>query len=94
MKKIVVACGAGIATSTVAIQKLKAGFEKRGLLNQISFTQCTVAELSSRVTGHDLLVTTAQVSQSFEIPVVSGLPFITGIGADKVIDDIISKLGM
>lgn len=94
MKKIVVACGAGIATSTVAIQKLKAGFEKRGLLNQISFTQCTVAELPSKVQGHDLIVTTAQFTHSVDIPVVSGIPFITGIGADKLIDDIVVKLGM
>lgn len=94
MKKIVVACGAGIATSTVAIQKLKSGFEKRGLAGQISFTQCTVAELPGKVAGHDMVVTTAQFTQSVDIPVVSGLPFITGIGADKLIDDIVAKLGM
>ncbi|WP_317315811.1 PTS sugar transporter subunit IIB [Peptostreptococcus russellii] len=94
MKKIVVACGAGIATSTVAIQKLKAGFEKRGLLSQIQFTQCTVAELPTKSKGHDLIVTTAQFSQDLEIPVVSGLPFITGIGADKLVDDIVAKLGI
>lgn len=94
MKKIVVACGAGIATSTVAIQKLKAGFEKRGLLNQVKFIQCTVAELPGKVEGNDMIVTTAQFSQNVDIPVVSGLPFITGIGAEKLIDDIVNKLGM
>lgn len=94
MKKIVVACGAGIATSTVAIQKLKAGFEKRGLANNIAFTQCTVAELPRKVEGHDIVVTTAQFSQNVDIPVVSGLPFITGIGVDKLMDDIVEKLGL
>ena len=94
MKKIVVACGAGIATSTVAIQKLKAGFEKRGLLNKVSFTQCTVAELPGKVNGHDMVVTTAQFSQKVDIPVVSGLPFITGLGVEKLIDNIVETLGM
>lgn len=94
MKKIIVACGAGIATSTVAIQKLKAGFEKRGILSQVQFTQCTVAEVPMKAKGHDLIVTTAQFSQSVDIPVVSGLPFITGMGADKLIDEIVAKLGM
>jgi len=94
MKKIVVACGAGIATSTVAIQKLKAGFEKRGLGGQVSFTQCTVAELPGKVAGHDMVVTTAQFNQSVDIPVISGLPFITGLGVDKLMDDIVAKLGM
>lgn len=94
MKRIVVSCGAGIATSTVAIQKLKTAFEKRGLLNQISFTQCTVAELPTKAQGHDLVVTTAQTSYKMDIPVISGLPFITGIGVDKVVDDIVAKLGL
>ncbi|WP_300279156.1 PTS sugar transporter subunit IIB [Peptacetobacter sp.] len=94
MKKIIVACGAGIATSTVAIQKLKAEFEKRGLLNQISFTQCTVAELAGKADGHDMIITTAQFSQKLDIPVLSGLPFITGMGIDKLMDEIIEKLGM
>lgn len=94
MKKIVVACGAGIATSTVAIQKLKAEFEKRGLLNQVSFTQCTVAELLGKAEDHDMIVTTAQFSQNVNIPVISGLPFITGLGIDNLMNEIIEKLGM
>lgn len=93
MKKIIVACGAGIATSTVAIQKLKAGFEKKGILSNIQFTQCTVAELTAKCKGHDLIVTTAQFTQDVDIPVISGLPFITGIGTDKLIDEIAEKLG-
>lgn len=94
MKKIIVSCGAGIATSTVAIQKLKSEFEKRGLLNQVSFTQCTVAELSGKIEGHDMIITTAQFTQKVDIPVLSGLPFITGLGVDKLMSNIIEKLGM
>lgn len=33
MKTIIVACGSGIATSTVATSKLKAGLEAKGLLD-------------------------------------------------------------
>lgn len=94
MKKIIVACGAGIATSTVAIQKLKAGFESRNLASKVQFTQCTVAEISMKAEGHDLIVTTAQFNQDINIPVVSGLPFITGMGTDKLIDEIVEILGL
>lgn len=94
MKKIIVACGAGIATSTVAIQKLKDGLDKKNLLSEVSFTQCTVAEISSKSQGHDLIVTTAQFNQDVNIPIISGLPFITGIGVDKLIDEIVSLLNL
>lgn len=94
MKKIIVACGAGIATSTVALQKLKAGLEERGKLDKVSFTQCSIAELPSLTQGHDLIVTTAQGGNGLGIPVIFGLPFITGIGVDKVIDQVIEVLGI
>ena len=47
-----------------------------------------------KASGHDLIVTTASVSQDFNIPVISGIPFIAGMGIDSVMNDIISKLGL
>lgn len=94
MKKIIVACGAGIATSTVVIQKLKAEFEKRNLIKEITFMQCTVAELIRKIEGYDMIITTSQFSKDVDIPVISGLPFITGLGKDKLMDEIISRLEM
>lgn len=94
MKKIIVACGSGIATSTVALQKLKEGLEERGKLDQVQFTQSSIPELSSVVEGHDLIVTTAQGGEEFSIPVINGMPLITGINADQVIDEVIETLGL
>ncbi|MGE7366558.1 PTS sugar transporter subunit IIB [Desemzia incerta] len=92
MKKIIVACGAGIATSTVALRKLQDGMEARGKANEVKFTQTSLAELPSTVSGHDLIVTTAQGGSGYGLPVISGLGLITGIGVDKVIDDVIKTL--
>lgn len=92
MKKIIVACGAGIATSTVALRKLKEGMESRGKADSVTFTQTSLAELPSTVSGHDLIVTTAQGGNGYGVPVISGLGLITGIGVEKVIDDVIKTL--
>lgn len=92
MKKIIVACGAGIATSTVALRKLQDGMETRGKAGEVKFTQTSLAELPSMVSGHDLIVTTAQGGSGYGIPVISGLGLITGIGVEKVIDDVIKTL--
>lgn len=94
MKKILVACGAGVCTSTVALQKLKGKFEERGLIDQVKFGQCSIADLPVTAPNYDLVVTTSQVSEDYGVPVIFGLSFITGIGIDGTIDKIISKLGM
>ncbi|WAA09365.1 PTS sugar transporter subunit IIB [Fervidibacillus albus] len=94
MKKIIVACGSGIATSTVALQKLKEGLEERGKLDQVSFTQCSIPELASAAEGHDVIVTTAQGGEELSIPVINGMPLITGINAEQVVDEVIEILGL
>ena len=91
MKKIIVACGSGIATSTVALSKIQTGLESKGKLKDIQFVQTSLSELPSLVEGATVIVTTAQGGDGFVVPVVSGLGLITGLGVDKVIDEIIEK---
>lgn len=91
MKKIIVACGSGIATSTVALSKIQTGLECKGKLKDIQFVQTSLSELPSLVEGATVIVTTAQGGDGFGVPVVSGLGLITGLGVDKVIDEIIEK---
>ena len=91
MKKIIAACGSGIATSTVALSKIQTGLESKGKLKDIQFVQTSLSELPSLVEGATVIVTTAQGGDGFGVPVVSGLGLITGLGVDKVIDEIIEK---
>ena len=91
MKKIIVACGSGIATSTVALSKIQTGLESKGKLKDIQFVQTSLSELPLLVEGATVIVTTAQGGDGFGVPVVSGLGLITGLGVDKVIDEIIEK---
>lgn len=95
MKKILVACGAGVATSTVALNKLKEAFESKGLLNKVQFGQCSIAELSLNADQYDLIIATSTVNQNdYNTPIIFGLPLITGMGIDSVIDEIINVLGL
>jgi PTS system galactitol-specific IIB component len=94
MAKILVACGTGICTSTMAVDRLKKELNARGKGNNITIVQCKVAEIPSKVNDVDLIVCTTQVSGNISKPVVSGLPFLTGVGVDKVIDEVVEKLGL
>ena len=84
--KIVVACGTAIATSTHVAIKIKELLEERGL--KIHTIQCRVMEVPSLAPDADLVVATAQVPYDIDVPVVDGIPFLTGIGVKEVIDKI------
>jgi galactitol PTS system EIIB component len=88
--KIVVACGTAIATSTHVAMKVKELLEERGL--KIHTIQCRVLEVPSLAPNADLVIATAQVPYDIEVPVVDGIPFLTGIGVKEVIDKIESLL--
>ncbi len=84
--KIIVACGTGIATSTYVAIKIKELLKERGI--EVSTIQCRVTEVVSYAHDADLVVSTAQVPFDINIPVISGVPFLTGKGVEEVIDRI------
>lgn len=92
-KRILVACGTGMATSTAAAESLRESLEEQGISVEIS--QCKVSELKSQVDSFEphAIVTTAKVSDDFGIPVFSGQPFLTGIGEEEVVEDIARAVG-
>lgn len=95
MKKILVACGSGIATSTVARNKLEEELKKRGLgANKITFDQTSIPQIRSKAADYDLIVTTAKYQENVGTPIVNGLCFLTGVGIDQTIDTIIKKLNL
>ena len=54
--------------------------------------QCKVTEIPLFLDGADLIVTTSQIRSDPGIPVVQGLPFLTGIGKDKALEEILGHL--
>lgn len=90
-KTVIVACGTAIATSTVAAKAVEEACKKAGI--QVVTKQCKMAEIKGYISqGADLIVTTTQMRFDPGIPVISGLPFLTGIGKEQVEKDIIEAL--
>ena len=90
MKKILVACGTAIATSTVVARKIEEELAKRDI--SVQTTQCKASEVRSKVAGHDLVVTTTFVSDTGDVPVIQTVSFLTGVGIDADIEKIIGYL--
>ena len=91
MKRILIACGNGIATSTVVASKVKEYLSEHGV--DASTTQTKLMEVPSKVQDYDLLVTTGQFEgQTGDVPVVKGMPILTGIGAEQTMEEILNHL--
>ncbi|MCF1684741.1 PTS galactitol transporter subunit IIB [Tetragenococcus halophilus] len=89
--EILVVCGNGAVTSTVVLNKIKDGLQKEGI--QTKITQKRVAEGAQALESNkfDLAVSTAgqNFAKDSETPVLNGVPFLTGVGQDSVISQII-----
>lgn len=92
MKNVIVACGGGIATSTIIADKVSELLKEANIENSV--TQCTLSELYHEVGKADLVVTSMKVDSDLGVPTVLGTPLLTGIGEEetkKKILDILSK---
>ena len=88
-KRILIVCGTAIATSTVVAYKVGEILKKHGIKAELSRALTAAAKTASQ--NADLIIATTQVPD-VNVPVISGIPFITGIGIDKVEKEIIEKL--
>ncbi|HEY53035.1 MAG TPA: PTS sugar transporter subunit IIB [Caldilineae bacterium] len=85
-KVVLVACGTAIATSTVVAKGIEEAMRDRGM--NVTTRQCKAAEIRSRLSGVDLVVTTTPVPSDLGVPVIQTLAFLTGIGKEDVLNQI------
>lgn len=89
-KKIIVACGSAIATSTAVAKNLGEEFKKRGI--PVVIQQCRASEVENLAGDADLIVSTTPLNLETKVPVIVTLAFVTGVGREEVLEEIIGKL--
>ena len=83
MKKVIVACGGAVATSTVAANKIKQLCEENGIA--IDLVQCRINEIEAYTNGVSMIATTSKFSKDMgSVPVVHVMGFISGINQDAL----------
>ncbi len=94
--RILIACGTAIATATFVAAKLKEAFNKLGI--PYTIVQCKAAEVPGKITVFQphVIVATTPVSEAAAkgIPVVNGVPFLTGIGEEETLNKILELVGI
>lgn len=89
-KRVLVVCGTAIATSTHVAARLRDLCRQNGI--DADIVQARVQEVPAYVSAADLIVAIAQVPYSVKVPVVSGIPFLTGTGEQHAKDAILTIL--
>ncbi|MEO1770353.1 PTS sugar transporter subunit IIB [Candidatus Enterococcus ferrettii] len=92
MKKLLVICGAGHATSTIAVSKINKWLEAENYTDQVKIYQSKIADELNKMDEYDVVVSTTIVPDSIKDKVINGLGLLTGIGADKIFEDVARRL--
>ncbi|MDF2881742.1 MAG: galactitol transporter subunit [Clostridiaceae bacterium] len=89
-KVVLVACGTGIATSTVVCKKVEDLIKANNLNARV--IQCKMLEVPGYEEEADLLVTTTIASKNYKIPLIKAMNYLTNINTQKVDQAIIDAL--
>ena len=79
-KRVIVACGGAVATSTIAANKVVELCKKNGI--DVEICQIRISEIESKLPAA-LIVTTSKVKRDYGVPLITGMPFISGVGVEK-----------
>lgn len=87
--KILVACGAGIATSTVVMKKVEELFSTNHI--PVEIEQIKISEAAGKQEHADMLISTTMLPTHYQIPAIQAMAFLTGIGTEKIEAKIIEE---
>ncbi|MDU1315831.1 PTS sugar transporter subunit IIB [Anaerococcus hydrogenalis] len=92
MKKLLIMCGSGIATSTVATGKVKQWLKENNLEDEVKIYQSKIAEEVNHIDDYDAVITTTTVPDSIKNKVIFGLPLLTNMGVDQMWEQLKKEL--
>lgn len=93
-KRLIVACGSGVATSTTIAEKIKSKFETDGIDYPVEAVdyKSIMNELPSASIYVYIAQPDAEVldkAKELNIPLFGGIPFLTGMGMDQIYEGIV-----
>jgi len=92
MKKLLIMCGTGVATSTIVTGKVKTWLEDNGLHNKVKLYQSKISEELSRIDEYDIIVSTTLVPDNIKSRVIDGVPLLTGMGKEEMFEKIKTQI--
>lgn len=92
MKKMLIMCGTGVATSTIVTNKVKEWLKEKGYEQDVRLYQSKVADEMNRIDDYDIVVSTTVVPDKIKNKIIMGLPLLTGMGTEEMYQEIEAKI--
>ena len=90
VKKVTVICSASVVPGTIIAEKLKELFKENGIAASIDTGM--LREAMDLIPGSDLVISTVFLPPDYDVPIISGVPFLTGLGVERVVSQILETL--
>lgn len=88
MKRIITACASGVATSQTVASKVQSLLEEKGIMADVEAVD--IKSLDAHIKNCDVYISiTPDGNADYSVPVLSGIPFLTGVGRDEELQKII-----
>lgn len=88
-KRILIACGSGVVTSTIARKKIEVLLNAHGYKGQYEIAQVPLSTAPEKSRGFDFIVATALRPSELHCPFVDSTPYLTGRGEDDANEQIL-----
>lgn len=88
MKKVIVACGSGVATSQTVASKVTRLLKERHL-DDIKVEVVDLKSVDTHIKNSAAYIAITKIEKQYPIPVINGIAFLTGINMDAELQKII-----
>ncbi|MFS0673969.1 PTS sugar transporter subunit IIB [Ornithinibacillus sp. 179-J 7C1 HS] len=92
MKKLLIMCGTGIATSTVVTGKVKDWLKENGFEDKVQLYQSKISDEINRIDDYDVVISTTLTPDNVKDKVIDGVPLLTGFGIEDMYEQVKQKL--
>lgn len=90
MKKVITACGSGVATSETVASKVNRMLKERKVDAKVEAVDLKSVE--RYMNDAVAYITITKVNKEYPIPVINGIAFLTGMGQDKELQKLIDVI--
>ncbi|ACZ08591.1 Galactitol-specific phosphotransferase enzyme IIB component [Sebaldella termitidis] len=87
MKRIIVACGSGVATSQTVASKVEKLLKEKKINAKVEAVD--IKSLKTYLKQSDVYISIVPAKEEVGIPVLSGIPFLTGVGVNEELEKLI-----
>lgn len=90
MKKVIVACGSGVATSQTVASKVNRLLAEKGVDAKVEAVD--LKSVDRYLVDAAAYITITKVNKEYSVPVINGIAFLTGMNQDAELERLIDAI--